>query len=106
MPDTELPVLVVAMSYHDRHAAMFQRVEAACASERSGPRGWIQWKGTDVCMDVYCECGVHTHIDTDFCYSLTCGSCGRTYHVSGNVRLVLAEGDELVGAIEPKVTEL
>jgi len=24
------------------------------------PHGWVQWKGTDVCMDVHCACG---HID-------------------------------------------
>ena len=22
------------------------------------PHGWIQWKGTGVCMDVHCKCGV------------------------------------------------
>lgn len=21
------------------------------------PHGWIQWKGTDVCVDIYCKCG-------------------------------------------------
>lgn len=29
-----------------------------------GPTGFIQWKGTDVCMDVYCKCGYHSHIDS------------------------------------------
>jgi hypothetical protein len=30
------------------------------------PHGWIQWKGTNVCMDVYCACGHHSHIDAKF----------------------------------------
>ncbi len=25
--------------------------------------GFIQWKGTDICMDVYCKCGNQSHID-------------------------------------------
>ena len=33
-----------------------------------GPHGWIQWKGTDVCIDLHCECGSHGHVDGDFVY--------------------------------------
>lgn len=29
---------------------------------------FIQWKGTDVCMDFHCECGVHMHFDGDFAF--------------------------------------
>lgn len=54
----------------------------------AGPHGWIQWKGTDVCMDIHCECGVLTHIDASFCYFVTCGACGRRYFVNGHVELV------------------
>jgi hypothetical protein len=57
-------------------------------------------------MDVNCECGVQTHVDAEFCYRIECGNCGRIYHVSGNVRLVLAEGDELLGGCEPVKSEL
>jgi hypothetical protein len=34
------------------------------------PHGWIQFKGTKLCMDVYCKCGTHTHIDGEFVYYL------------------------------------
>lgn len=53
-----------------------------------GPHGRIQWKGTNVCMDVYCECGKHTHVDAEFCYRIRCGECGKLYDVAAYVRLV------------------
>ena len=51
------------------------------------PYGWIQWKGTDVCMDVHCVCGNSGHIDADFAYYVKCPVCGRYYEVSGYVKL-------------------
>lgn len=53
-----------------------------------GPNGWIQWKGTNVCMDVYCTCGGHTHVDGDFVYAIKCGECGALYEVSGHIALI------------------
>lgn len=52
-----------------------------------GPHGWIQWKGTDVCMDVHCVCGNLGHIDAEFAYTVKCSACGRCYIVNGNVKL-------------------
>ena len=51
------------------------------------PFGWIQWKGTSVCMDIHCECGALTHIDAEFCYHVKCCVCGRVYECGGHVRL-------------------
>jgi hypothetical protein len=48
--------------------------------------GRIQWKGTDVCMDIECVCGAQTHIDADFFYYFEC-ECGRKYEVSPYVNL-------------------
>jgi hypothetical protein len=42
---------------------------------------FVQWKGTDVCLDLNCLCGYHGHFDGDFAYFLRCGSCGRTYEM-------------------------
>ena len=53
-----------------------------------GPHGWIQWKGTQVCIDLHCACGVHGHLDTDFLYEVHCIACGQYYSLSPNVRLV------------------
>jgi len=51
------------------------------------PRGWIQWKGTDVCMDIHCGCGAIDHVDGDFAYFVQCEYCGRIYEVSSSVKL-------------------
>lgn len=50
--------------------------------------GWIQWKGTDVCMDIHCICGAHGHIDADFAYYIECPHCGRVYATGQNIKLI------------------
>lgn len=55
------------------------------------PHGWIQWKGTDVCMDVHCKCGESTHIDGDFVYSVKCPKCGTSYMCNGHIELIELE---------------
>ncbi len=52
------------------------------------PHGWIQWKGTNVCMDIRCTCGALLHADHEFFYFFTCGNCGTTYAVGQYVKLV------------------
>lgn len=69
-------------------STIFQRCEQADADTKSGPYGWIQWKGTNVCMDIHCRCGEHTHIDGDFAYTIRCGKCGQLYGTCANVRLL------------------
>lgn len=54
---------------------------------KSPSSGWIQWKGTNVCMDIQCICGRHGHVDSDFFYTYRCG-CGRLFAVGQNVRLI------------------
>lgn len=63
-------------------------------------RGWIQWKGTDVCIDLHCVCGVHGHHDGDFMYTVRCSECGRKYAVGQNVKLIELDTPELVKANE------
>lgn len=52
------------------------------------PHGWIQWKGSDVCMDVYCKCGAHLHVDASFAYHVECGHCGAVYFCNGHIELI------------------
>lgn len=52
------------------------------------PHGWVQWKGTDVCMDVHCKCGHMSHIDSSFVYSVKCPQCGTCYMVNGHVEFI------------------
>ncbi len=55
------------------------------------PHGWIQWKGTDVCMDIHCKCGCHSHIDADFAYHVKCPSCKTVYACNGHIELIELE---------------
>jgi hypothetical protein len=54
---------------------------------RNRPFGWIQWKGTRVCMDIHCDCGEMTHFDGEFCYHVKCAICGRIYECDGHIAL-------------------
>jgi hypothetical protein len=63
------------------------------------PNGWIQWKGTDVCMDVYCKCGEHSHVDASFLYHVECPSCGTVYMCNGHIELIELESHPKGNAI-------
>ena len=52
------------------------------------PHAWVQWKGTDVCMDVYCKCGSHCHVDASFTYFVKCSYCGTVYMCNGHIELI------------------
>ena len=52
------------------------------------PCAWLQWKGTNACMDVWCTCGDHAHVDADYAYFYECSKCGAKFLVSGYVALV------------------
>ena len=52
------------------------------------PHAWIQWKGTDVCMEVYCKCGNSMHIDGLFAYNIECNKCGTIYMCNGHIELI------------------
>ena len=69
------------------------------------PYGWVQWKGTRVCMDLHCRCGAHGHIDAQFAYFVKCLVCGRVYAVGQNILLYelsseLRPGPKSVSPIE------
>ena len=55
------------------------------------PHGWIQWKGTDVCMDVNCKCGLRFHIDSEFAYQVKCPECKTLYTCNGHIQLIETE---------------
>jgi hypothetical protein len=76
----------------------------------SAPYAFIQWKGTDVCMDFHCECGAHCHVDADFAYFVDCPHCGQRWQMPSyvyprkadkseeNTPVVKAEPDEELAA--------
>ena len=45
---------------------------------------FIQWKGTDVCLDFNCPCGRSGHFDGYFAYFLRC-ACGVVYEMGTQV---------------------
>ncbi len=53
-----------------------------------GPFASISWNATTVYMEVHCECGETTHIETDFCYHIKCVKCGRAYECDPRIRLL------------------
>lgn len=57
------------------------------------PHGWIQWNGTDVCMDIHCKCGELTHVDAEFCYYVKCIYCGTVYFCNGHIELIEVSKD-------------
>jgi hypothetical protein len=57
-------------------------------SPRIVPYGWIQWKGTEVCMDISCNCGASLHADEEFFYHFKCGKCGTIYAVGQVIKLI------------------
>jgi len=60
------------------------------------PHGWVQWKGTNVCMDFHCDCGAVGHVDGLFAYHIKCGACGKVWEVDGHVFL-REPGDDYSG---------
>jgi hypothetical protein len=57
---------------------------------------YIQWKGTDVCMDFHCECKAHCHFDGYFAYAVKCPHCGAVWQMPSNLfpRKMAREDDD------------
>ena len=65
------------------------------------PNGWVQWKGTSVCMDIYCKCGYHSHIDESFAYHVQCPNCKTIYACNGHIELIELEEEPANCVIKP-----
>ncbi len=52
----------------------------------------VQWKGTDVCIDIWCKCGAHLHFDGYFMYWL-CPHCETRYACDPRINLVEIPSD-------------
>lgn len=60
-----------------------------------GTHGWIQWKGTEVCMDFYCnKCGQRSHIDDEFVYHIKCPTCSTVYMCNGHIQMIELSEEE------------
>jgi hypothetical protein len=56
---------------------------------------FIQWKGTDVCMDLHCpKCGYHNHYDGFFGYAVECCKCKAVWKM--NCYVTFREADPAI----------
>lgn len=70
---------------HDFYERVYGEHEARFKGK---PHAWIQWKGTDACMDVYCRCGEHFHIDAEFAYRVKCPACKKVWVMALSIDLI------------------
>lgn len=55
------------------------------------PSVFVQWKGTEVCLDFHCLCGKGGHFHGDFAYGLRCRFCQRVYTMPETLTLIEGE---------------
>lgn len=82
---------------------VYRAVEAKMRGAPAGePETFIQWKGTNVCLDFHCPCGHHSHWDCDFIYSLRCPGCRKIWRLGTRVQAVeISEADaEVLGCLK------
>lgn len=61
---------------------------------------FIQYKGTDICLDFTCTCGEHGHFDGYFAYVLKC-KCGLLWEMPCFITPRLSQRNEdLDGVVE------
>lgn len=65
------------------------------------PSIYVQWKGTDVCLDFYCPCGEQSHYDGYFAYAIECPACQARFDLPAHPHLL-----PFSGSFDPKVASL
>lgn len=55
---------------------------------------FIQWKGTNACMDLTCFCGHLNHYDQYFLYFAQCSKCKTVFELGAEVSLKVATPDQ------------
>jgi len=76
----------------NKFSNLYEKLEKLTQIDR--PVGIIQWKGTDVCLDIHCNCGYHSHIDDDFVYYFECSNCSRLYALGNYIKLIELNNEE------------
>lgn len=59
------------------------------------PSMFIQWKGTDVCIELTCPCGYDGHYDGFFLYAWRCPECRRVWVMPWHIEPHEASAEEL-----------
>jgi len=55
---------------------------------------FIQWKGTDLCMDYTLPCGCDDHVDGMFCYTIYCPTHNRAFDLDTRIRFIEIDPDD------------
>lgn len=69
-------------------------------SESEQAAVFVQYKGTDICLDFHCICESEYpgsdfgHYDGYHAYALQCGRCGRIYEMPTNLTPKLVESTQ------------
>jgi uncharacterized protein (DUF983 family) len=65
---------------------------------------FVQWKGTDICMDFRCpKCGCQSHFDGFFAYHIECPECEARFEMPTDLPLKEVEkaADQLTLMTDP-----
>ena len=69
------------------------------------PHGWIQWKNTNVSMDIRCKCGHVANIQASFAYYVKCPNCNTVYMCNGHIQLIEIEEEPSNNVIKPSIED-
>jgi hypothetical protein len=45
----------------------------------------LQWKGTEACLDLWCDCGMYTHWDDSFMSQVQCPACEQVWELNPEI---------------------
>lgn len=65
-----------------------------------GATAWIQWKATNVFMDVTCKCGANGNVSGEFAYFIRCTNCGAIYMLNGHIELIQCLDDPKASTLD------
>lgn len=63
------------------------------------PNAFVQYKGTDICLDFTCTCGEVGHFDGYFAYVLKC-RCGLMWQMPSNIIPETFTGEKHNGIVD------
>lgn len=46
---------------------------------------FIQYKGSEICIDMYCSCGKDSHFDGDFARYVRCPYCQKVWELNSHI---------------------
>lgn len=74
-------------------AAKVQHINYDDAHPDGKANVFVQWKGTEACLDFVCECGRQGHFDGFFAYTLRC-ECGAVWEMPSTIYPRRCDGAE------------